>query len=348
MGSLLQPSKARPGDKVAVLSPSFAAPAVAPEVHEQALRRFAELTGLVPVEFLTTRKLGASPEERAADFNAALADTEIRAIIATIGGNDQIRVVPFLDAELLRADPKLFLGYSDNTNILNWMWANGVTGFYGGSTQVHLGPGPHLDPAHLTSLTAALLEGGELAVTEPGESEDFGLDWADPRALAEFGEREATEPWTWAGPPVSVTGRTWGGCLDVLEWITLADRMPRNDDLAGAILLLETSEELPSADTVRGWVRALGERGTLSAIAGVVIARPPASSLGAPRPDADVRAAWRAAQRDAMIEEISAYNPQAVVCVGPPFGHTRPQWILPYGGEVTLDGLHQRITASYQ
>ena len=262
------PPKARPGDKVAILSPSFAAPAIAPELHEQALRRFAELTRLVPVEFPSTRKLGATPEERAADFNAALADPEIRAIIATIGGNDQIRVVPHLDAELLHADPKPFLGYSDNTNILNWVWTNGVVGFYGGSTQVHLGPGPHVDPAHLASLTVALLDGGELEVTEPGESEDFGLDWADPRALTEFGEREATEPWTWAGPHASVTGRTWGGCLEVLDQIALADQIPANDDLDGAILLLETSEELPQAATVRGWVRALGERGMLSAVAG--------------------------------------------------------------------------------
>ena len=348
MGTLLHQPKLRPGDKVAVLSPSFAAPAVAPELHEQALQRFADLTGLVPVEFPTTRKLGASPEERAADFNAALGDPEIRAILATIGGNDQIRVVPRLDAALLRADPKPFLGYSDNTNILNWMWTNGVTGFYGGSTQVHLGPGPHVDPVHRDSLVAALLDGGELEVTEPGESEDFGLDWADPRALSEFGEREATEPWTWAGPSVSVTGRTWGGCLDVLDWIALANRMPANDDLAGAILLLETSEELASAETVRGWVRALGERGTLSVVAGAIVARPPASSLGTSRPDRDVRAAWRVAQRDAVIEEVSAYNPQAVICVGPPFGHTRPQWVLPYGGEVTLDGRNQRLTASYR
>ncbi|MFV0430327.1 MAG: S66 peptidase family protein [Arachnia sp.] len=348
MGNLLQPPKLRPGDKVAVLSPSFAAPAVAPELHEQALRRLAGLTGLVPVEFPATRKLGASPEERAADFNAALADPGIRAILATIGGSDQIRVVPHLEAALLRADPKPFLGYSDNTNILNWMRTNGVTGFYGGSTQVHLGPGPHIDPVHSACLVAALLDGGELEVTEPGESEDFGLDWADPRALWEFGEREATETWTWAGPDVSVTGRTWGGCLDVLDWIALADRMPTNDDLAGAILLLETSEELPSAETVRRWVRALGERGTLSVVAGVILARPPASALGAARPDADVRAAWRDAQRDAVIDEISAYNPQAVVCVGPPFGHTRPQWVLPYGGDVTLDGRHRRLTASYR
>jgi muramoyltetrapeptide carboxypeptidase LdcA involved in peptidoglycan recycling len=321
---------------------------VAPEVHEQALRRFADVTGLIPVEYPTTRTLGASPRERAADVNAALADPEIRAIVSTIGGSDQIRVVPHLDAELLRADPKPFFGYSDNTNILNWMWMNGVAGFYGGSTQVHLGPGPRVDPVHRASLIAALLDGGDLEITDPGESEDFGRLWSDPGALTEFGEREVTEPWAWAGPPVSVSGRTWGGCLDVFGWLALADRMPSIEDLDGAILLVETSEALPSAETVRGWVRALGERGMLSAVAGVIVARPPTSEAGESRPNAEARAAWRAAQRDAVIDEIGAYNPQAVICVGPPFGHTRPQWVLPYGGYVTLDGCEQRITASYR
>lgn len=348
MNSLLLPPKPRPGQKVAILSPSFAAPAIASAIHEQALARFAELTGLVPVEFPTTRKLGASPEERAADFNAALAHPEIRAIIATIGGDDQIKVVPYLDAELLRADPKPFLGYSDNTSILNWMWTHGVAGFYGGSTQVHIGPGPRIDPEHAASLTAALLTGAELEITEPGESEDFGMDWADPLSLTEFGEREVTEAWTWAGPSRTVTGRTWGGCLEVIDWIALADRMPTNEDLAGSILLLETSEYLPSADTVSHWVRALGERGVLAAATGVIVARPPVTSLDTARPDTAARTELRAAQRDAVIEQISAYNPDALVCVGPPFGHTRPQWILPYGGKVTLDGNKQRLTASYQ
>ena len=108
------------GDKLAVLSPSFAAPAVAPAVHEQGLGRLTALTGLVPVEFPTTRRFGASPRERASDLNAALAYPEIRAVVATIGGEDQIPVIPHLDAALIVADPKPFLGYSDNTNLLNW------------------------------------------------------------------------------------------------------------------------------------------------------------------------------------------------------------------------------------
>ena len=187
---LVHPPKAQPGDRIAVVSPSFAAPGFAPAVHEQAMRRLAEVTGLVPVEYPTTRQLGASAEDRARDLNAAFADPQIRAVIATVGGEDQITVIGHLDADAVRADPKPFLGYSDNTNLHQWLWANGVASFYGGSTQVHLGPGPAVDEVHAASLRAALLTGGRLEITEPGESEDHGVDWLDPRALTEFGTRE--------------------------------------------------------------------------------------------------------------------------------------------------------------
>jgi len=263
---LVHPPKARPGDKVAVVSPSFAAPGVAPAVHEQAMRRLAEVTQLVPVEYPTTRRVGASPQDRAADLNAAFADPEIRAVLATIGGEDQITVVPHLNPELVRADPKPFIGYSDNTNLLSWLWTQGVAGFYGGSTQVQLGPGPAVDPCHRTALRAALLTGERIEVTDPGESEDIGKEWADPAALTEYGDREPTEPWSWSGPARTVTGRTWGGCIEVVQWILTAGRFPADPVvLDGGVLMLETSEEIipvtpPSCPTFAAKRRASERR----------------------------------------------------------------------------------------
>jgi len=343
---MLSAPKLVPGDRVAVLSPSFAAPAVAPELHDQAMHRLRELTGLVPVEFPTTRTLGASPQARAADVNAAFADRSIRAILATIGGDDQLLVVPHLDAALATADPKPFIGYSDNTNILDWLRGHGIRGYYGGSTAVHLGPGPAVDDIHLRSLRAALLDGGTLEITEPGESEDVGRRWADPRAFSEYGDRVSTEPWAWAGPAVRVEGRTWGGCLESIDGLAFLGRLPRAEDLDGAILLLETSEERPSAAWVGRWLRGLGELGILEAAAGVVLARPPVSDFEF-RPSADEARSLREAQRDIAIEVVSRYNPDAVICVGVPFGHTRPQWILPYGGGMALDGARRTIAAEY-
>jgi muramoyltetrapeptide carboxypeptidase LdcA involved in peptidoglycan recycling len=344
---LAHPPKARPGDRVAVVSPSFAAPGAAPAVHEQAMRRLAEVTGLVPVEYPTTRRLGASARDRAADLNAAFADPTIRAVLATIGGEDQITVVPHLDPALPQADPKPFLGYSDNTNLLSWLWTHGVAGFYGGSTQVQLGPGPAVDDCHRRALRAALLTGERLEVVEPGESEDIGRDWADPAALTSYGDREPTEPWTWAGPARSVTGRTWGGCIDSLPYLLTAGRFPADPSvLAGGVLLLEASEDILPAREF-GWIlQALGERGLLAAADALLVARPPVTTFES-RPPAEARAAHRAAQRDVAIDLMARYHPEAVVCVGVPFGHTRPQWLLPYGGEVTVDGAARRVWADY-
>lgn len=344
---LVHPPKARPGERVAVVSPSFAAPAVAPTLHEQALRRLEDLTGLVPVELPTTRQLGASPQERARDINAAFADPDIRAILATIGGEDQITIIPHLNAELVAADPKPFVGASDNTNLHNWLWSQGVASFYGGSSQVHLGPGPSVDEVHARSLRAALVTGETLEITEPGESEDFGLPWDDPLALSEFGDREETQDWVWSGPERVVTGRTWGGCLEVLQWIMTAGRFPANSDaLGGGVLLVETSEELPSSTEV-GWIlRSMGERGLLSAVDAVLVARPPVSNFD-DRPGVAERNRRREDQRDAVLQVMGRYNPDAVVCVGIPFGHTRPQWILPHGGTMTIDSTNRRVTADY-
>lgn len=344
---VVHPPKAVAGDRVAVLSPSFAAPAVAPQVHEQAMRRLAEVTGLVPVEYPTTRRLDASPADRAADLNAAFGDPAIRAVLATIGGDDQITVIPHLDAELVRADPKPFLGYSDNTNLLSWLWSRGVASFHGGSTQVQIGPGPALDDVHLRSLRAALLDGGRLEITEPGESEDFGLPWDDPAALTSHGDREPTEPWAWAGAERSVTGSTWGGCIEVIQWILTAGRFPADPSvLDGGILLLEASEDLIPASEFGYILRSLGERGLLAAVDAVVVSRPPTSSHEV-RPSQEVRAAHRAAQRDTAIATVLRYAPEAVVVVGVPFGHTRPQWVLPYGGQMTVDGVEHRVWADY-
>ena len=73
------------------------------------MRRLITATGLVPVEY-ATRRLGATPEDRAADINAAFGDPTTRAIRSAIGGDDHITAILHLDAELAPANPKIYLG----------------------------------------------------------------------------------------------------------------------------------------------------------------------------------------------------------------------------------------------
>ena len=284
VADLVSPAKARPGDRVAVLSPSFAAPGVAPAVHEQAMHRLTDLTGLVPVEYPTTRLVGADPGARAADLNAAFADPDIRAVLATIGGEDQITVVPHLRrrprARRPQAVPRL---QRQHQHPVAGCGPRAWPASTAGRRRCSSGPGPAVDACHLASLRAALLTGERLEVVEPGESEDFGIDWGDPRSLTEYGEREPTEPWAWAGPTRAVTGRTWGGCLEVLQWVLTAGRFPSDPAvLDGGVLLLETDEDLiPSREVGLGGAQPRrarpargGRRGARRAAAGVELRAP--------------------------------------------------------------------------
>lgn len=115
----------------------------------------------------------------------------------------------------------------------------------------------------------------------------------------------------------------------------------------GGVLILETSEELIPARGF-GWIlRSLGERGLLAAASAVLVARPPASSFDR-NPSTAERETHRTEQRDVAIDIVARYNSDAVVCVVVPFGHTRPQWILPFGGELTVDGATRTIWADYR
>ncbi|MCB0336954.1 MAG: LD-carboxypeptidase, partial [Bdellovibrionales bacterium] len=121
----------RPGDKVAILSPSFAAPAVWPHVHELGCQRLREVFGLEPIEFPTTRKLGAPVEDKMRDLIQAFEDPSIKAVISTLGGDEQVTWVKKLPREPFMNNPKPFFGYSDNGQFMDFLWKCRIPSFYG-------------------------------------------------------------------------------------------------------------------------------------------------------------------------------------------------------------------------
>jgi muramoyltetrapeptide carboxypeptidase LdcA involved in peptidoglycan recycling len=198
-------AKPEPGDRVAVVSPSGGLPEVFPAPYELGLRRLRDF-GLEPVEYPTTRKLRSTPEERAADLHAAWSDPSIRAVISSIGGDDQLTVLKYLDPAVFRADPKPFFGYSDNTNLLNFLYSLGIPAFHGGSVMVQFGRGGAMHPDSERSLRAALFTSGEFELTNSGWS-DRDRDWADPTFLETEPELFPATDWTWHGGSSAVTGR---------------------------------------------------------------------------------------------------------------------------------------------
>ena len=305
-----RPAKLRAGDRVAIVSPSWAGPGVFPQVHDIALAYLRSEYGVEPVEYPTTRHVGARPEERAADLMAAFADPSIRAVMASIGGSDQITLLRHLDPAVFRADPKAFFGYSDNTNLLNWLWNLGIASYHGGSTLVHLARPGGVHPVFRESLRRALFEAGPASIEPVSRYTDLQCDWADLSTLE-----------------------------TPLE--TFADEGYR-----GCVLLLETSEDMPSGEEVFHMLRDAGERGLLEQFPAVVVARAKAWSTAKPLGAAE-RAVYRAEQRAAVLRALDDYNPSVMVVFGTDFGHTDPQYVVPYGGEITIDGPSRTITAVY-
>lgn len=332
---------------MAIVSPSWAGAGVFPQVHERGLRVLREDLELVPVEYPTTRLVGASASDRARDINAALTNPDIKALMAVIGGSDQITVLRYLDPEIVRASPKAFFGYSDNTNLLNYLWSLGIASYHGGSTLVHLARAGGVHPLFLSSLRHALFDHGEVEIAPVDAFTDLQPRWEDSSTLESPLPTTPEPGWHWHNATNVVTGPSWGGNLEILSWNLAANRwIGPNSYYEGCVLLLETSEEMPSASDVFRMLRNMGERGLLEQFPAVVVAKPKSWHTHAPL-DEDERALFRAEQEEAVMAAMSTYNPSAVVVVGPDFGHTDPQYVLPYGGLVTVDGPNERLVAHY-
>jgi muramoyltetrapeptide carboxypeptidase LdcA involved in peptidoglycan recycling len=340
------PEKLTPGDRVAIVSPSAGLPALFPHVYELGLRRLTEVFGLIPVEYPTTRVMDADPRDRARDVTAAFADPSIAAVMATVGGEDQLTILRHLDDDTLRANPKPYFGYSDNTTLLNHLFGLGIVGFHGGSVMVHLGRPGDLHACTAASLRAALFEPGWQDLWPVGEYSDEPLDWENPANLDATPPMAPGSGWTWLGPRAVVEAPTWGGNIEVLSWLLMADRVGPAEAYAGHVFFFETSEELPPAIEVYRILRSIGERGLLAGFPAILVGRPKAWDFEQ-RNSEEQKRAYAEAQRVAVMKVIGEYAPEAVVVFDLDIGHTDPQLILPYGGAVRVDAVQRRISVRY-
>ncbi|GJF27334.1 LD-carboxypeptidase [Kitasatospora sp. NE20-6] len=347
MTAPVHPPKPSPGDRIAVLSPSSGLAGLLPLPYELGVRRLAEEFGLKPVEYATTRRFGSTPQDRAADLHAAFADPEIKAVVATIGGDDQITLLPHLDDELIRANPKPFFGFSDNTNLLTHLWNLGIVAYHGASVMTQYGRPGALHPVTAASARAALFTPGPYELTEPADFNDIDLPWDDPATFAGEPPMQPAHGWTWHRPERVVEGVSWGGNLEILGWLMMADRGIRAPEAyEGCVLFLETSEELPGGEEVFRLLRNMGERGLLARFPALLMGRAKAWSFDR-RHTPEEREAHRTGQREAVLRALAAYAPDTMAVFDVDLGHTDPQVVIPYGGLIRVDGPARRITVTY-
>ncbi len=343
---MIKISKPRKNNQVAILSPSFAAPAKWPVVYEFGLKRLREIFGLIPVEFPTTKKIGASKEERSRDLIDAFENKNISAIITSLGGNDQVTYVKNLPKEPFINNPKVFFGYSDNTHFMNFLWLCGVPSYYGGAILTQFAMNGSMDEFTIRYLKYALFESGEKELTASDVFNDVGLDWGDKNLLDKKRMYEKNDGWFWDGNN-NAKGISWGGCVESIDEILRHGiEMPTLEQFEQCILFMETSEEIPSFDYVFRVYRALGERGILGRVKGILVGRPKAWEFNKQQ-SLEEKKAYRAKQREITLDIIRQYNKTAPVIQNMDFGHTDPQICLPYGKSVRINSSAKKIFAEF-
>lgn len=334
-----RPPTLKAGDKVAIISPSSGLAQVFPWVYEQGLNRIKEVFELQPVEFPTARQtpeyLSKNPKARAEDINAAFSDPSIKAIIATIGGNDQIRILPYLNKEVISANPKIFMGYSDCTNLHLFLWNLGMVSFYGGAVMTQFAMGGGMQEYTINWIKKALFNPAIGEIFPSPEWSDADLDWGDPENLHKTRPMYPSAGWQWHKKHSGIIqGLLWGGCLEVLYLhLSVKRYLPNFDQLADTILFVETSEEMPSEGFVYRFFAALAELGLK--FKAILMAYPKAQFCG--NQPAEGRQTYIANQQNAVVNALRDYGSNIPVIFNMNFGHTDPQMIIPNGAMAAID-----------
>lgn len=341
MADFRTPPPVESGDLVAVIAPSSGGAASARHILKLGCKRLKTHFDLRPMIQPTARQsneyLQQHPKARAATIHEAFKDPEITAVIATIGGSDQLRVLRHLRPETLRAHPTRFFGMSDNTNLALYLWNHGIVSFNGGQLMNQIAaPGP-LHEYTQRYLERALFNEGVGALRPAREWADLTIGWGEADYATADPEYREQDGWIWCGDNQRVTGRIWGGCLAIIEWQLRTGRyLPDPRKLDGAILAIETAEDIPSPNRVRWALMCLGERDWLSRFDGVLVGRPATQNWREER-TWEERHAYREAQRDVIRDQLARYNPDVPIVFDVDFGHTNPSIPLPIGGCAQID-----------
>lgn len=335
------------GDQVAIVSPSGGRlPAILSLPYELGLRRLRDEFELIPVEYPSTRQHDSTMPQRAADIHAAIADPDIKALVCSIGGDDQIALLLHLDAELIRANPKRFFGFSDATNMLAYLAQLGIVGYHGGAVMTAFGRPKNMHDLTRESLRAALFTSGEYQLASSANFTDMVSDWGDPSTFDTEPAMLPNQGWQWVNAEQTVSSNSWGGCLEIISWLAMANiAIPKPDELDGRVLFFETSEERPDSTQVYRILRNLGERGILSRCGALLMGRPMTAFSGVDHHGQ--RDEYVAAQQEAVSQAMREYAPDTMMVTNIDFGHTDPQVVIPYGGQVTVDGFNREITVTY-
>ncbi len=262
----------------------------------------------------STRYLAGPDEHRAADLNAAFADTSVDGIFCLHGGYGASRILPLLDYETIRKNPKVLCGYSDITALLNAIHRlTGLVTFHGpvGSEVQTDYTNAEFKRVVMTSQPAGRVG----APPEPKQRE---------RAIA-----LDRENWIYKLAPGKAKGRLVGGNISVFSTLV---GTPFEPELKGRILFLEEVGEDPYR--IDRWLTQFLLTGKLSGLAGVALGKFSKCTPGDYKPSYNGFGQWT--WQEVCKDRFGKLGIPVVANLV--FGHVPDKTTLPLGVLAELDG----------
>ncbi|UBU18694.1 S66 peptidase family protein [Nonomuraea gerenzanensis] len=318
------PRKLTRGDVVRVVAPAGSRAMVTEHDHTAVIEaRFAELgLTLTYGRHVDERDAfdSSAVASRVADLHDAFADPSVAAILTVIGGYNSNELLPYLDWELIRANPKIFCGYSDISALQNAILARTGLVTYSGPHWSTFGMRDHFEQT-LGWFTDIMFGTEPVALAPSGT-------WSDDLWFIDQDKRELlpNEGW-WRLRRGTAEGRLVGGNLATLSLLQGTPYMPSLD---GAILFLEDDFESHPATFARNLTSLLQQPGA-TGVRGLAVGRfQPATRMTRP-----------------LLEQIVATQPTlegVPVLANLDFGHTHPLATIPIGGRAGLTVTGERAS----
>lgn len=328
---LIKPTKLQPGDCIATVSPSWggAGESSLRWRYEQGVKRLEEVFGLKVLPMPNSMKGGEylykNPRARAEDLMTAFKDENIKGIIANIGGEDSIRLLPYIDFEIIRQNPKIFMGYSDVTISHLFCHKAGISSFYGPAILTDFAENVAMDPYTIEMVYRTLFSDEVIGEIQPAnEWTSERLEW-----IEENKNRRRTTQKNFGYEVIqgsgAAQGHLIGGCIEVLEFAKGTELWPEKKYWENSILFFETSEEKPEPNHLVYWLRNYAAQGILHKTNGIIFGKPKDEKYYV-----DYKEAIQKVMKEYDLEDLPIlYNLN--------FGHTEPKFILPYGAMAEIN-----------
>lgn len=273
MHELKVPNALKSGDTVALISISGGR-AGDPDMlwrYESGKRRLEEIWGVhviaTPNALAGSDYLYRHPEVRAGDLMWAMQNQEVNGIICMMGGDDSYRVLPYIDLDVIKNNPKIFMGFSDITTWVAVFAKAGIRAYYGPNLLTPIAQPAALDDDTKEAITRCLFSAGEIGDILPcrkyTQIEWRNVDKNDITWTQNTGYKIVQGNKT-------VRGRIFGGCAGPLRQIMGTKFFPEPDFFRECIIMLECGS--PYGSTLAGLhdLRALDAAGMFRNAAGLI------------------------------------------------------------------------------